>query len=296
MEEPIHFTCNNKRLYGVLHIPDSKPEPSTVVIIVTGGPQIRSGAHRLYVQLSRHLCRQNWASLRFDYEGLGDSEGDFVGFRHAGASISSAVHFLQNKFKGQVNIVFWALCDGATAAVLYAAIQPEHIKGLILCNPLTYTTQGMARSTIKHYYGRRFFKKDFLHKLIRFKLDLHSTINELRDTFLNAQFLKRTNSTHEGSSELPLPKMVLESLHKFKNPIRIILSTDDIVASNFRDEWKKMKADKKKLNGNNIMSHVIDGADHTFVDPLVKEKLFHLTLRSLDEIISSGTENSLYSQ
>ena len=288
MEEPVQFNCKNKRLYGILHIPDSVSSFSTVVIIITGGPQIRSGSHRLYVQLSRYLCKKGWASLRFDYEGLGDSEGDFVGFRYAEDSISSAIIFLQSKYNHQLNFVFWALCDGATAAALYGATKPKDLQGMILCNPLTLTTQGLARSTIKHYYGKRLFKKDFLHKLISFKLDLSCTIKELWNTILKARFIKQNDSNADYSTEKNFPQKVFNSLHKFDNPIRIILSTDDIVASNFKDEWKRIHAAQKNLGDENIVTSFIKGADHTFVDPGAKEKLFQITLQALNEINYDG--------
>lgn len=288
MEEPVQFSCKNKRLYGVLHIPDAASSLSTVVIIITGGPQIRSGSHRLYVQLSRYLCQKGWASLRFDYEGLGDSEGDFVGFRYAKDSISSAIIFLQNKYNHQLNFVFWALCDGATAAALYGAAKPHDLRGMILCNPLTLTTQGLARSTIKHYYGKRFFKKDFLHKLISFKLDLPCTIKEVWDTLLKARFIKQTDANADNSTEQNFPQKVFNSLHTFGNPVRIILSTNDIVASNFKDEWKKVHAAQKNLGDKNMVISFIKGADHTFVDPRAKEKLFQITLQALYEIHSDA--------
>lgn len=286
MEVPVQFTCNHKRLYGILHVPAVIDEPSTIIIIVTGGPQVRTGAHRLYVQLSRFLCEHNWPSLRFDYEGMGDSEGDFVGFQYAEPSISAAMNFLQNKFKSKLNFIIWSLCDGATVAALYAAMHPECISGLILCNPLVITEQGLARSTILHYYSKRFFNKEFLQKLVRFELDLNSTVKSLCGYFKNAQFFKNIKSDCPDLVEKKLPDMVIDSLGVFEKPIRIILSTDDIVANNFQDELNKNKVIHKEYKTNKIISHIIKGADHTFVDPEAKEKMFAITLKAISEIES----------
>lgn len=284
MEKPVQFLCNHKRLYGVLHIPDGEENPATIVIIVTGGPQVRSGPHRLHIQLSRFLCKHNWSSLRFDYEGMGDSEGDFVGFQYAELSITAAIHFLQKKFKRKPNFIFWALCDGATATALYGAMQPEHISGMILCNPLVITDGGLARSTIKHYYSRRFFNKEFLRKLILFELDLKDSITSLKDTLKEAYFVKNGKFSCTVSAGPKLPQMVMTSLHNFAKPIRIILSTDDIVASNFQDELKNNKALKEDYKSKKIINHIVNGADHTFVDPMAKNILFEISLRLLDEI------------
>jgi exosortase A-associated hydrolase 1 len=295
MEVPVQFICNNKRLYGILHVPDVIVDSATVVIIVTGGPQVRTGAHRLYVQLSRFLCEHNWLSLRFDYEGMGDSEGDFVGFQYAEPSIAAAMNFLQNKFKSKLNFIIWSLCDGATATALYAAMYPKYISGLILCNPLVITEQGLARSTILHYYSKRLFNKEFLQKLARFELDLKSTIKSLCGYLKNAHFFKNIKSNCPDSVEKKLPNMVIDSLGVFEKPIRIILSTDDIVADNFQDELNKNKAIHKECKTNKIISYIIKGADHTFVDPLAKEELFAITLEAVNEIGSSSPGGAICS-
>lgn len=290
MEEPVQFTCNNKRLYGILHVPDTRVTPSTIVIIVTGGPQVRIGAHRLYVQLSRFLSERNIASFRFDYEGMGDSEGNFVGFRYAEASIDAAIMYLQQRFTSNLNFLLWSLCDGATASVLYAANHPESASGLILCNPLVLTTQSLARSTIRHYYGNRIFNRDFLHKLVHFKVNLKETFKSLWMHFYDAHIRMHAKSDEPDAEAGKLPDIVFETLGSFEKPIRIILSTDDIVASNFQDELRKNKRLRKAYNKNNITSHIIKNADHTFTDPAAMKELFAITLQMIHELTSSVTE------
>ena len=289
MKTPVQFICNHKRLYGILHVPDIIDEPSTIIIMITGGPQVRAGSHRLYVQLSRFLCEHNWPSLRFDYEGMGDSEGDFVGFQYTESSITAAMNFLQNKFKSKLNFIIWSLCDGATAATLYSVKHPQYINGLILCNPFVLTEQGLAQSTILHYYSKRLFNKQFLQKLVRLKLDLKSTIKSLYGYFKHAQFFKNVKSDCLESVEKKLPDMVIDSLNNFEKPIRIILSTDDIVAKNFQDELKKNKVIHKEYKINKIKNYIIKGADHTFVDPEAKKKLFVITLKAINDIESLGS-------
>ncbi len=287
MEEAVHFICNNKRLYGVLHLPDGMIKPDRIVIMVTGGPQVRTGAHRLYVQLSRFLCENNWPSLRFDYEGMGDSEGNFVGFQHAEPSITAAISFLQERFSAPLKFIFWSLCDGATAVALYSAMHSRHVNGMILCNPLVITEDGLARSTIRHYYLKRFFEKEFLYKVIRFKLNLKDTIQSIWQLLREAQLFTGDKTVASDSSKPKLPSMVIDSLQVFADKVNIILSTDDIVASNFLDELKKTPL--LKIENNNITLHVIEGADHTFVDPSAKQKLFNITLKALKEMESQAS-------
>jgi exosortase A-associated hydrolase 1 len=283
MEQPVKFKCNNKWLYGILHIPEENSNPSYVVLLITGGPQVRTGAHRLYVQLSRFLCEHNWSSMRFDYEGMGDSEGDFVGFRHAEASITSAIDFLHDRFANKPSIILWSLCDGATASILYGAKHPEYITRMILCNPLVITQDGLARSTIKHYYIKKIFSKEFYRNIFQFNINIFESFLSLIKVFEYAYFKKRPKCNH--IKEDNLPQLVIESLNSFSKPIRIILSTNDIVASNFQDELKQnYKYLKKEFKTNKLVNYFIPNADHTFVDPELKLDLFRITLKVLDEV------------
>ena len=290
MEEAVRFTCKDKRLYGVLHIPDEMPDHSTLVIIVNGGAQMRTGSHRLYVQLSRFLCEHNWPSLRFDYEGMGDSEGDFVGFQYAEHSISAAMEFLRRRFTDNINFIFWSLCDGAAAVALYAADHEENVKGLILCNPFVATEEGLARSTFRHYYLKRVFNIDFLRKLVLFEVDWRDTVNSLLVYLKNAQPGLSNICRKTLRPEKTLPYKVIKSLSYFTHPIRIILSTDDLVASNFQDQLKKNKRLKKDYQSKKITNDFIEGADHTFINPAAKEKMFAITMKALKEISSSTSE------
>ena len=284
MEEAVQFTCNHKRLYGVLHLPPGMTQPSVFVIVVTGGPQVRSGPHRLYVHLSRFLSDHGLPSLRFDYEGMGDSEGDFVGFQHAGPSIAAAMEFLQERFSSDLDFVFWSLCDGATATALYCATCPERVKGMVLCNPLILTDEGLARSTIRHYYCHRLLDREFWRKLMRFDLDFGKSIRSIWAYIKDAQFFPTTASPVPEPRKLP--EIIFDKMHRFPVAIRVILSTDDIVASNFLDELNKNRILEQDYQTGRIMNITINGADHTFIHPDAREKMFAITLQSLNEMVS----------
>ncbi len=292
MEEPVQFLSNGKRLYGILHIPDNSVSPSCVVIILVGGPQIRIGSHRLYVKLARFLSSHNITALRFDYEGMGDSDGDYVGFEHAGPSIAAALDFLNKRFSKEVRIVIWSLCDGASAGALYAGEKPRQIDGLILCNPLVLTDEGLARSNLRHYYTKRLKEKEFWDKLLSFKIDIEFTIQSFIDYIKRANFFSNGHLSSTESNEKTLPHRVVDSLIKFKEPVRCILSTDDIVAANFLDVLKKRKKIKSLYAGKSICNYFIKGADHTFTDSEAKKELFETTLKAFYEIESYNTSNN----
>jgi hypothetical protein len=49
------------------------------VVIIVVGPQYRAGLHRQFVSLARTLSTAGFLVLRYDYRGMGDSDGEYLG-------------------------------------------------------------------------------------------------------------------------------------------------------------------------------------------------------------------------
>ncbi|MEF2279882.1 alpha/beta fold hydrolase [Deinococcus sp. YIM 134068] len=79
MEQFAQFSVSGQRLYGMLHVPDGERPSSgwSSVVVLHGFTGNRGGDHRLLPLLSRSLAPRGVASLRFDFRGSGESEGDF---------------------------------------------------------------------------------------------------------------------------------------------------------------------------------------------------------------------------
>ena len=75
MERPISFMSRGFRLSAVMHEPDSEVAKRCGVLICNAGLQAKAGPFRLGVRLARKLTRIGYHVLRFDYPGIGDSEG-----------------------------------------------------------------------------------------------------------------------------------------------------------------------------------------------------------------------------
>jgi dipeptidyl aminopeptidase/acylaminoacyl peptidase len=76
MEIPVQFTHYGQKIFGMLHIPDPD-EASPAVVIYHGFTGSHMEAHFFFAKLSRALSRAGIASLRIDFRGSGNSEGDF---------------------------------------------------------------------------------------------------------------------------------------------------------------------------------------------------------------------------
>ena len=89
VETPLLFQCDGKQLLGMLHLPQQPVR--TGVVMVVGGPQYRVGSHRQFLLLSRFLAQHGVAVFRFDYRGMGDSEGEISSFEAVDDDLKAAI-------------------------------------------------------------------------------------------------------------------------------------------------------------------------------------------------------------
>lgn len=226
VEEPVVFSCAGERLIGMLHRPH---DPNTTgVVVVTGAPQYRAGSHRQYVLLGRRLAEAGFLVLRFDYRGMGDSEGEFVGFEGIDDDIRSAIDCLFKEFSGLQRVVLWGLCDGASAAAFYAR-QDSRIGGLILINPWVRTLATVAQARVKHYYRAQLTSRDFWRRLVRLEVRPGEALKGLWRSLQAASATSRANA--EIAEDLPV--RVADSLRSFEGSVLMILSGADLTAQEF---------------------------------------------------------------
>ena len=77
MEEYVTIKKKNGVLRGMIHIPDQGKAPYPGVILYHGFAGNRMEPAFLFVRFSRLLMANNIASVRFDFLGSGESDGDF---------------------------------------------------------------------------------------------------------------------------------------------------------------------------------------------------------------------------
>ena len=77
MQKPLYFENEGCLIAGTLHVPSAEG-PCPGVIFCHGFTGNRTESHCLFVAASRRLAERGIASLRFDFRGSGESEGEFV--------------------------------------------------------------------------------------------------------------------------------------------------------------------------------------------------------------------------
>lgn len=268
-ERALSFTCNDSWLYGILSLPEKVA--SRGVLIVVGGPQYRVGSHRQFTLLARNLAAHGVPVMRFDYRGMGDSEGDARGFERIKDDICNAINQFFDEVHSLEEVVIWGLCGAASAALLYAYQDPR-VTGLVLLNPWVRTDKGIAKARLKHYYGARLLDSAFWRKIwqgqFSFTKAAQSFLKNISKALIGktAKVAPLNSSAANKSSELAasLPGRMFEGLQRFEGKVLFITSGNDLTAQEFIDLVKESNKWQKLLESPGVKHFDIPEADHTF--------------------------------
>lgn len=291
IETPIVFPCGEYQLLGILHT--GKPDAKIGVIVIVGGPQYRVGSHRQFLLLSRHLAEQGYPVMRFDYRGMGDSEGEAVTFENIDEDIRSAIDAMYVHCPGLNGVVLWGLCDAASAIAFYAHAD-HRVCGSVLLNPWVHTEEGRAETYLRHYYLKRLISREFWGKFFSGGFELRVTLNSIiADVVaavkgrvrLLAQSIFKLSDVRYGLNNLALPDRMLCGLQQFKKPVLLILSGRDYTADEFRDLISRSKDWKKWIAGSKIKELIIPETDHTFSSAIWRDTVANETLFWLKELL-----------
>ena len=259
--EIVVFDCKGDELVGVLTRPEHPR--SKGVLVVVGGPQYRIGSHRQFLLMARHLAAMGYPVFRFDYRGMGDSDGAQRDFENVDADLAAAIETFRKACPGIEEIVIWGLCDAASASLFFTQ-KHEGVAGLILLNPWVRTEQGLARSYVTHYYSRRLFEKSFWTKLLAGDVQIGKSLSSFMQRL--AQIIgpgTKTAHSNQPEKQASLPARMLEAFSGFPGPTLLILSGNDLTASEFMDQARD-PAWKSALDRPQVNQLKIPGSDHTF--------------------------------
>lgn len=259
-ERGIVFRCAGARLVGVLH---EAPQAARLgVLIVVGGPQYRVGSHRQFLLLARSLAAAGIPAMRFDYRGMGDSEGDFAGFEGIDADIAAALDAFAAESPGIERIVLWGLCDAASAILFYAHRDPR-VAGIALLNPWVRTEAGFAKAQIRHYYGARLFERAFWARLARGEVRLGAALGGLAAALARAAGGGRADPA-AAEDATPLPERMAQGLERFGGPALLVISGRDLTAREFEDDAAASPLWRRLLAAETLTRRDLPAADHTF--------------------------------
>lgn len=277
-ESAFLIDCAGDEMVAIL----SEPEQAVVslgVLVIVGGPQYRVGSHRQFVRLARRLASGGIACMRFDVRGMGDASGEQRDFEQINADVRAAVDAFLTRVPGLAGVILWGLCDGASAACLYAP-EDHRVAGLVLLNPWVRTEEGAARTYLRHYYLQRVFEAGFWVKLLRGGVSPARALTGLFDNLRQARGKQVRGADPTGAAAPAetagsLPRRMGGALARAELPLLVVLSGRDYVAREFEQvvaddpQWQRLMAEARVV-------HVTE-ADHTFSDLALCDDVSRLT-------------------
>jgi len=222
-----------KTLRGMLHLPADTPKrPAAGVVFFHGFTGDRMESHWMFVKCSRALALAGFASLRFDFYGSGESDGEFreMSLRGEIADGRAAVAFLRAQTEidpERVGLLGLSL-GGGVAAALAPSVQA---KVVVLWSAVAHTAR--LRQLIKH----------------------------------SAKKVPGKPGAHEFDARELSPRLIedvlkvepIRHLARFQGPTLIVHPEKDeaVPVSHARDFFQAAGADAKELA-------IIAGADHVY--------------------------------
>jgi hypothetical protein len=173
-----------------LHTPPSSSPGDIVVLLLSPGVKMRVGPERLYLRMTERLLALGLSVLRFDFHGLGDSEGtlpeeqlrDVYNHIEVGRYIDDtidAMNWMQQTY-GSRRFLLSGLCGGAITGLL-AGGRDARVAGLLglgitpvlasrAADASRYMTIGQLEAS-QTMYLQRLFKSQAWYRLFTFQTD-----------------------------------------------------------------------------------------------------------------------------
>ena len=250
MRHQLTFPCEGVPLAATL---DDAPG-STGLLIISGGNEIRSGAHRGMAALAQRIADAGHPVFRFDRRGIGDSEGENGGYTSSAPDIAAAIAAFRGAAPQLTRIVAFGNCDAASALLLH---QPVALDALLLANPWTYENDDSEETdepalppaaAIRARYLSRLTDPKSLLRLVRGEIDVKKLVRGL-------SALRRSAPPVAPDS---LPARINAALAKLPCPTTILLATGDRTAQAFADNCDPGAVPVERLNS---ASHSFAGDD-----------------------------------
>ena len=283
---PVTFTnAQGHRLVGILHEPATARHDCAIVILAAG-VKARIGPHGVYLQLARMFVERGFSVLRFDFWGLGDSEGtatepllaDLYGSVSCGRYVDDTLAAVQWMCETAhvPQVVLAGLCGGAITGLL-AGAQDRRVAGLLgLGLPVSvdgsnvdkvkYMSRGQLEG-IRGKYMRKLADPKSLARLVSLKTDYRLLVRSLLTPFRSHRptvVADDADGTPPGDNTNPYFRPSLLKMIRAKQPIMLVFSEADRLYWEFRERF----VDRYQVNiaehGDGLDVYIVKNANHVF--------------------------------
>ena len=257
MRRLITFSCEGATLAASL----DEGVNNTGLLIVSGGNEVRHGAHRGMAALARMLATRETPVFRYDRRGVGDSEGENRGFAHTGDDLRAAAAAFRRAAPHVTRLYAFGNCDAATLLALEG--RSAGIARVLLANPWTIepTDDLPPAAAIRAGYAQQLRDPAEWRRLLSGGIDVGKAIRGL---------LKIARTPSRPST---LATQVTQAIAGWSTDATVLLARDDNTARAFADAAR----------AHAFQTLTIDTSSHSFARAADKQALANIVTRWLAE-------------
>lgn len=287
--EAVAFSnASGLKLFGTVHRPHAGSDAALpAVVMLSPGVKMRVGPGRLYVPLTEMLTALGYTVLRFDFYGLGDSEGelperllpDVYNNIEVGRYVSDtvdAMNWLQ-RTHGFRRFLLGGLCGGAITALL-AAQRDARVQGLLslgmtvtlasdAATPAKYLTRGQLDSRRQGYYRRLLQPKSWL-RLLTFQSEYAVIWRSMKRLVIKdrpPQPVRKdppaAGADQRGNANPLFPPAFFAFLDRGGKAL-MLFSEKDRLQSEYQEKFVEPYADRLGRFLPQIRTHIVPNANH----------------------------------
>ena len=270
-ETPLLFlNSRGESLVGVCYMPTQ--EPRGALLFLHGWSGYRTGPHQMLTRAARHFGALGWASLRFDFAGRGDSEGDTETATLATMrdDCFGALKLLRAEVKTGP-IIAVGLCSGCEIAVAAAR---EPWDGIALWSAPIFAAlpaesgQDKKRAANLGKYARKLLNPQTYLKIVRGEVDTAAVGKAMKGGGGAAG--KNVESHQAGQLPPGFRKQSLADWKNYRGPVLQIYGDADPIAPDARAWYETHGVRAPRVE-------TVAGANHSFYGLEWERQVFDFT-------------------
>lgn len=277
-----------QKLFGTLHEPAEKIEEYPTIILLSPGIKMRVGPHRLYNRITEALNSLGFTVFKFDFFGLGDSEGELdrdllievYNDTESGVFVddaTDAMDWLSAK-TGDRTFILGGLCGGAITSIMLAG-DDSRVLGVI-CLGLTVTMSVPPELRIHHaskgelsalrgaYFRKLLDWKSWI-RILTFRSDFSAITKSVGQAIKSNA---RNNSSSSADSKPPDPQSnanprfppAFFSIVKSGRKVLMVFSQADKAYWNYEEKFAEIYSKELEIVKQYYEVQLIQNANHVF--------------------------------
>ncbi|HEX8466041.1 MAG TPA: alpha/beta fold hydrolase [Abditibacterium sp.] len=262
--------ARGEQLVGVYHAPAERSRAT--IVMLHGWSGTRCGPHQMLTRAAREFCGHGYASLRFDFAGRGDSDGDTQLATLATMQSDARAAFEWTRTRSDGPLWVLGLCSGCEIAV--ASAQSSLAGAILWSAPVFAALPSSERAAKKRganlqKYARKLLSFSTYAKIVRGQIDTQSVGKALAGGGGAAS--KNRESNEPGQLPPGFRRAALENWGRFEQPRLQIYGDADPIAEEALSWYRENSAQAPDVE-------MIAGANHSFYGLAWEREVFGKTL------------------